>query len=179
MKKNFSFIVFIILLLVFEIFIGISLSFFTSKKTITGTITLAELDFNVDCEFEENMQVLPNTKVLCNLVLNNKKENGEFKNLINFYFRFKISAKSNEVFVKTWPLFNSDKWFLDGDYYYYNKIVLPSESVNICDKLLIDKNTGNNVQGKNMEIDVFFEAIQTNAVADIWGVDILEKITNF
>lgn len=179
MKNSFLFVVILIFIFVIELLLGATFAYFSSTKNINGTITLAELDFNVDCNFDENMQALPNSQVLSNFVLKNCKENGEYKNLIDFYFRFKLNAIANETEIIVEPIFNNENWFKNDEFYYYINVVKQNESVNICNNVLIDKNTGNNVQGHMMEVNIVFEAIQTDAVQDIWGDKILQKLTNF
>lgn len=176
MKRNFLFVITVILLIVLLSLISISVAYFSSQKNINGQITLGEVDFILNADFDNSMLATPNAKVLCDMVVYNKKENGEFENLIPIYLRFKISAVSNDVLVQVDPIFNQNNWYYDGEFYYYKKIIYKNESVDICDNVLIDKNTGNNVQGNKMEINLLFEAIQYNAANDLWGSEVFANL---
>ena len=176
MKKNFVFIFLTIFMIFVLCFISFSVAYFGSQKEAEGQITLGEVDFSLSADFDANMFVTPNAKVLCDMVVSNKKENGKFDNLIPIYLRFKIFAESNNIGIGVEPIFNQNNWFYDGEFYYYKKIIYKNESVDICDNVLIDKNTGNNVQGYKMEINLLFEAIQYNAVQDLWGNEVLSNL---
>lgn len=179
MKKRFFAIAAIVIVLSLVCYIGVSFAYFLDIKKLDGTITLGELDFTVSAEFEKEMFALPNKQVLCDLSVKNAKESGEYSHLISFYLRFKILAQSNNVNVLIHPILNNKQWYFDGEYYYYKNVVNKNESVNICSSSVVDKNTGNDVQGNMLEVNVIFEAIQFNAVKDLWGDVIYKNLNNF
>ncbi len=179
MKKNFLIVFIICLFAIIEVYLSVSIAYFAHTKNASGNIKLGELDFSVKTNFEENMYALPNSVILTELILENKKENGEYENLIDFYFRFKIEGICNQNYVLINPILLQNSWYFDGEYYYYKNIVGRNQKVSICDNVVIDKNTGNYAQNKPMEINVCFEAIQYNAVADLWGENILQNLNNF
>ena len=178
MKKNF-YIILVFLLIALEVVLITSIAFFNEKKIAQGNIMLGELDFNVETKFEPNMYALPNSSILCFMNLKNTKENGEYNNLIDFYFRFKIEGICNNKIIYLIPNFLLENWYFDNEYYYYKNIVHKNENVGICNNVIIDKNTGNFAQGQFMEINVCFEAIQYNAVSELWGEMVLKNLNNF
>lgn len=179
MNKKFITVFIIFLSLTLIAFISITFAYFKSEINLKGNITLGELDFTLNSSFEENMFALPNSTIKCELELVNQKENGQFNNLIPFYFRFRIDAVSNSENVVINPNINADLFFNDGEFYYFKNVVEQNTAVNICKSVVIDKNTGNNVQGYLMEINLLFEAIQYNAASDIWGEEISNNLNIF
>ena len=177
MKKAYNLVFVLVICVGLISILSISLAYFNSVQKTEGYITLGEVDFTLLSEFEENMFALPNSKLNCFLTIKNEKENGKSDNLIPVYFRFKIAAESDNNIVEIHPLLNED-WFINDNFFYYKNVLQPGDFVNICEKVLIDKNTSNNVQGKGLEINLLFEAIQYNAALDIWGEIIANNLTN-
>lgn len=179
MKKNYSYVILTLILIILGLTLSVTLAYFFTRQSVEGVITLGELDFTADCEFEKDMVAVPNKLIKTNLKVKNQKEDGSYENLIDFYLRIKIEGLSQGYNVNLEPQFVHNKWFLNDGFYYFKDIIKPNDEIKLIDYILIDKDTGNEAQNKFMEINVVFEAIQFNAVQDLWGSEIYEKLINF
>ena len=182
MKKKYKFetitLVILILCLIIEIGFFSSQAFFADNKDISGSITLGELDFKLEYDFDEDIYVVPNALVNCNLKLKNASEDDISNGLVPFCFRFKLEADADGLYVPISPLINENDFFYDTDYYYCKNVLMEGELQNLCDSFLIDKNVDNAYQNKNFSVNVFVDAVQENGALDWWGEEIYNKLIN-
>lgn len=81
------------------------------------------------------------------------------------------SCTGGEV-VEITPGTGMDDWKKDGDYYYFNKVLMPNETAELCLKVCLKgPETCNEYQGKRFVITGEFDAIQTThgASEEVWS----------
>ena len=103
LKKHYDLTIILSILLVVFIFmvtISYTFAFFFSNKSITGTILLGELDYDVVIVNNQNDIIMPGDNVDVNIKIVNAV-NGK-SNLVPFYFRFKFLCGDN-IYDKEFP----------------------------------------------------------------------------
>lgn len=92
----------------------------------------------------------------------------------NCYVRVKVNYVNNDIdFTNYVTNFSSDLNKV-GEYYYYNKILKPNESIKLFDTIQIPGNVNNIITGKEVKLEIIAEAIQDKnfepdyTFADTW-----------
>ena len=186
MKKlaNMKFIAPLLLLVV--LIIGISYALFSSSnefvnefKTLTYERIIIEEEFNNDWGTKKvyiSNREATNTPVIIRVNYNEswtKEDNeGDIKILSN-------TVNSENIVNKEWTdAFINDFVLGDDGWYYYKKLLNPTESVQILNSIsLKDELVSNAIDDYNdaqYELDFNFEAIQatSDAVSSVWGKNV-------
>ena len=160
----FLFVAFLILILS----LIFSLAFFSSSKQSSGTITLGEVNFCVYDNVSLSGYVMPADIVPFEVgVINSRNVSGtDTNNLADILLRYKIKfVLENEEFFDKYDLLeciteDEDLYTFDGEYYYYNSVLVVGQNVNICDYVSFSENMLNSFQNKQFDIIFEIDAMQ-------------------
>ena len=96
-KKHKDLVIILIIffaVLVFMVILSVTFAFFQESKSLSGQITLGELDYTINVNNVSQNLLLPGDNLVVNVNIENSV-NGKI-NLVPFYFRFKILNGEND-----------------------------------------------------------------------------------
>lgn len=171
LKKHYDLTIILSILLVVFIFmvtISYTFAFFFSNKSITGTIILGELDYDVVIVNNQNDNIMPGDNVDVNIKIVNAV-NGK-SNLVPFYFRFKFLCGDNIYDKELIHFIHSNNYICDDEYCYYKYKVETGETVNILDYIMIDSALTQN-ESEHFNISITIDAVQSeyDAYKDVFN----------
>ena len=156
---------------VFLLFISVTIAYFSSQKTASGSIALGELNFSIYENQTLSQNVVPGEIFNKQVTLVNSRNSAgtDFSGLCSIYFRFTVGVDEADGVII--PQFiNGNDWTVLGNTYYYNHVLSPGQSVNLCDALQFSSGLGNEYQSQTFQIDFAVDAIQAenNAYIELW-----------
>lgn len=161
LKKHKDLIIILVIfvfVLVFMVIISSTFAYFKNDKNVIGEIKLGELDFEILTDATTFKNLLPGDSVNYNVKIENKVANK--KNLVPFYFRFKIANNDNEKFLNLINFNTGINYIKKDNFYYYKNKLNVGESVKLVDKIQINTEmTNKDINAINFIILV--EAVQS------------------
>ena len=143
---------------------SISGIFALTGQTMEGTFNTGIVDIEIETYKldannqevkynEKNQIVMPGTVV--SLI-------PKVKNLgADCYIRMKVSLVCENTSLYNHTIGLADNWTKHGEYYYYNGIVKSSDTVKMFESIQIPKNLTNEYEGKELNLEIIVEAIQS------------------
>lgn len=166
-------ILFIIVFSICVISVVTSTAFFSKNTSVTGDVTLGDLDFTVYADLTSATKIMPADTLECPVYLVNARDTDGINttNLSPIYVRFSAELISNnETATQSLLVNNNDNFTVINDTYYYLNVINPADRIVLVDSFYFDENLPNSFSSKDAEIIITVDAIQGNieAVQDLW-----------
>ena len=154
-----------------------SVAYFSNQKTVSGTITLGELDFSIGESEITDVLVVPSSTTQHSVFVGNFRYNDEkdFKNLCGIYFRYSWQILVDKVYdehlTKLVKVLTSDDYLSDGNWVYFCKTLSRGEKTDICSGFQFVEEIGNEYQNKSVEVVFMIDAVQADNIAykEVWN----------
>ncbi len=159
-NKNSEYILLIsiIMVAIFSVLIlSISVAYFQTKKEIGGEITLGELDYKINVDYDENLLIMPGDDVPMKIFVENKVLGKN--NLIPFYFRFKVLNGIDDYDKDLLKIETSD-YIFDNSFFYYKHKVGANETAKLINSIIVPT-TLTESQSELFDLKVLVEAVQS------------------
>ena len=158
-------------LLLFVIILTATLAYLSRDKSISGKITLGEIDFSVFGNQVQVQDIVPGDIFENSVSLVNARDtDGRDKNgLGSILVKYNLKNSNNDAVII--PVFAAaNKWTRQGDTYYYNYSISPGEAIKLCDELQLSEHAGNEYQNKELNVIFNVDAIQAEneAYKELW-----------
>lgn len=150
------------LILVFMVIISITFAFFKTTKNVSGEISLGELDYTINVNNISQTLLLPGDNIEVNVSIENAVKNK--KDLVPFYFRFKIINGENDYNLNFINLITGDNYIVGNNFYYYKYKLNYLESAQILDRITIDENLKKE-DIQNLDLSILVDAVQSEYFA--------------
>ena len=177
-KNMVLWLIFALILVFLLIVIIITTAYFSSHNTAGGNLRLGELDFSIYENRESFDDIVPSQTINKSLTIVNARniQGTNVNNLCSILFRYSISVfingvESAEVNDKIKLEFNNNQnYIFSNGLYYYNSVLNPSNTVNLCDAMTFSSDIGNSLQNQSFSIVFNVEAIQAEneAYKELW-----------
>ena len=144
-----------------------SVAYLNVKNDLGGVIAVGDISIFVERENEDQTSIVPGADISQNVTVFNARKRDDFDKLCPVLLRFDINVLVDGILDDTLyqyitPIFaNMSDFTQDGKLYYYNDVLSPGESVNICKSLHFDNQIGNVYQGKSVQVNFVVDAIQS------------------
>jgi len=146
------------LVLVFMVIISNTFAFFQISKTTNGEIILGELDYTINVNNISQTLLLPGDDIEIDVGVENFVKNK--KELVPFYFRFKILNGEKNYDLNLINLMISDDYIMGNDFYYYKYKLSYGDRAKILNRITIDETLKKeNIEDLNLSILV--DAVQS------------------
>ncbi|MGN1207980.1 MAG: hypothetical protein ACI4TI_00740 [Christensenellales bacterium] len=149
-------IIFIIVLSM--LILSYTLAFFKSKAEAVGEITLGELDYSINIDYDFGKEIMPADDVEILVSVENKVKNKS--NLVPFYFRFQILNGATEYNRNLITLFSPEEYVYGNSFWYYTKKVQQNEQAKLIKSIHISEDL---TQGESeyFDLQILVEAVQS------------------
>lgn len=163
--------------LCFFLIFSTTFAFFFQNKSAGGNIKLSDIDFSVGTLGNKNTIVAPGSITNQSIFVSNSRdvEQNDFANLCDILFRFSLDiAIDNQIDydLEKYVSFaiDSKKFFQDGGTFYSLQKLVAGDATTIFDNIKFDSSIQNQYQGKDIQIVVSVEAIQSanQAYKELW-----------
>ena len=164
-KKHKDLVIILIIffaVLVFMVILSVTFAFFQESKSLSGQITLGELDYTINVNNVSQNLLLPGDNLVVNVNIENSV-NGKI-NLVPFYFRFKILNGENDYSLDLINLIVGEDYILGENFYYYKYKLKQGEKTQILNRITIDKNLKKE-DVQDLDLSILVYAVQSEHFA--------------